>query len=330
MSFVNNTPWSAIDVPAVAPTGHEVVIVVVKATFTVRPDGSVAPADEQAPPRIGDVAWDADDPRSSLRYPSDICTAKQGADLVVVGEAVSRTPVASVDVAVKVRTRVVPLLVHGERFFCKSALRLVVGPAARFTSMPIVYERAYGGATDDYALVHPFNPSGVGVAKKAADLEGTRAPQIEHPARRHEHAGDEHPPVGLGAIMTHWSPRKEHAGTFDEAWKAQRMPILPADFDLRFHNVAPPALQLDTPFAPGEAVAILGMTLDEALRFELPDLGITFRARSDESGVTSVRGVVDTVLVEPSLRRVELTMRATFRLGRGRDVLREVVADVDG
>ena len=105
------------------------------------------------------------------------------------------------------------------------------------------------------------------------------------------------------------------------------MPLLPLDFDARFWNVAHPTLLFAEPLVAGDVIAIMGMTLDPPLRFELADLKVAIRARSDESRAQTVRPVIDTVIVEPTTRRVELTMRHAFRVGRGRDVLRELVVD---
>src|SRR5438874_1464247 len=88
-------------------------------------------------------------------------------------------------------------------------------------------------------------PTDVCVAKRKRDLVGKPAPQIEHPARPHRTADDDHPPVGLGAIRSHWSPRLERAGTFDEVWEKTRMPAMPADFDVRANNQAHPSLLFD-------------------------------------------------------------------------------------
>jgi hypothetical protein len=329
MGFSNATPFSALDVPWIDPAGREVVIIVVKGTFQVLDDGRVARCEEQAPIRLNDVPYDPDNIRGSLRYPTDVCPEKWGADVVVVGDAVARAKATSVDVAIKVSESMVPLLVHGERFFYKSLVNVLISPAAPFERKPIVYERAYGGASADWMVIEHRNPAGVGVAKDALDLVDTLAPQIEHPGRPHRSADDHHPPVGAGAIMSHWSPRKELAGTFDEAWKETRMPLMPEDFDVRFNNVAHPSLILPSPLAGGEPVAILGMTLEGLFRFEVPRLPVAIRARFDQSGSAVVRPLADTLIVEPERRRFELVARKALPIGRGRDVLREVVADLD-
>src|SRR5690606_6620298 len=147
---------------------------------------------------------------SSLLFPSDIGLRKRGTDVVVVGDAVSPTPVTSFDIGVEVRDTVVPLRVHGPRVFYDGPTGATPSPAQPFTRMPVAYELAYGGTSADFGAVELRNPVGVGVARRDADNIGQRAPQIEHPARPHTTASDRHPPVGFGAIMTHWSPRREY------------------------------------------------------------------------------------------------------------------------
>lgn len=327
MSFQNATPFQATLVPTTDKDGNAVALVVVKATFDILPDGRVVPSDEPSPLRPGDEMWSPKDPNSSIRLPGDLGLDKRGADVVIVGEAVSAKPVKVVDVVVKVGQHSAPLRVHGERVFCRGLSSVVVGPAAAFERMPIVYERAYGGASDDFTMVEERNPSGVGFDKKKSDLLDRPAPQIEHPARPHESASDRHPPVGYGAIMTHWLPRRAYAGTYDEAWTRERMPLLPADFDPRFNNVAHPSLVFDAPLAAGTPVAILGMTLGAPLSFAVPTLPVVVRGRYDVSGKVALPIEIDTLVVQPSLGRLEIAGRRVLAVGRGRDVLREASVD---
>lgn len=327
MSFVNATRYLAMDVPMPDPNGREVVIAIVKATFEVLDDGRVVFAEEQAPIALNDECWVKDDPQSSLKSASDVCIEKRGADVLVLGDAVSETKVKHVDVAVRVRELTVPLRVHGERLFQKGAFGVVIGPALPFTRMTLQYERAYGGATDDFMLVEERNPSGVGVARSKNDLVGTRAPQIEHPARPHTKAGEDHPPVGFGPIMSHWQPRRGFAGTFDSAWRDARMPLMPLDFDVRHNNVAHPALQLETPLAAGDEIAVNGMSERGVFVAKLPALDVVVRARFDRSGKVEARPSIDTLVVHPEQRRFEVVLRKAFARGRGDDVLRELRVD---
>jgi hypothetical protein len=105
------------------------------------------------------------------------------------------------------------------------------------------------------------------------------------------------------------------------------MPLLPLDFDLRHNSVASPGLSFDQPLGAGDLVSILGMT-HELLQFELPSLPLVLHGRYDRQ-TESLRPAVDTLLVEPALGRVELTLRHAFPIGRGRNALRELRVDLD-
>src|SRR5690242_11829585 len=111
MALLNATPSRALAAPTMDARGREGGVVIVKATFEVKEGGRLVRAEEPAPVRVGDVLRDPEDPKSSARYPSDVCVDKHGADVVVVGEAFSRAKVACMDVAVRVCDRTVPLRV---------------------------------------------------------------------------------------------------------------------------------------------------------------------------------------------------------------------------
>lgn len=328
MAFTNATDLAATDIPYVDAEGRDVVIAVVKGTFEIDARGRVQRAEEPSEVRLADVPYDPDAALGSVRYPNDVCTEKRGTDVVVVGEAVSRAPVTVLDVAVRVRELSAPLRVHGERLFYRSITGVKIGPAAPFERKAIVYEKAYGGASSDWGVVEERNPAGVGVAARTSDLVDRPAPQIEHPLRPHLSASDQHAPAGYGAILPHWSPRKEHAGTFDKAWKETRMPMMPLDFDVRYHNFAHPSLQIPEHLVAGDKVAILGMRLEGLFQFDLPRLGVVVHGLFDEGKVT-VRPPVDTLLIEPSRSRFEIVVRAAFPMGRGKNVLREIRVDTD-
>ncbi|WP_437312616.1 DUF2169 family type VI secretion system accessory protein [Sorangium sp. So ce385] len=328
MSLSNATPFPALDVTFADESGRDVASVIVKGTFVLDANGRAVPAEEPSPVRVADELYAPENTWSSAKYPSDLCWAKVGTDVVVVGAAMSARPVSVADVVVRAQGRSVPLRVHGHRLYYRSVTRVAIGPAVPFEETPIVYERAYGGVSADLTLMENRNPAGVGLARKPADLEGMPAPQIEHPAHPHTGAGDDHPPVGYGSILPFWSPRRELAGTFDAGWQSARMPLFPKDFDLRFNNVAHPSLIFERGLAPGEPVAVLGMS-PAPFHVELPHLAVVVRARFDASGKKVVRPPIDTVLIEPARRRVEIVARATFPVGRGYDVLRELRVDLD-
>jgi hypothetical protein len=327
MTFANASHFASVAVPYSEPDGREVVIAIVKATFVRRRDGRVVLADRQVPVCVSDVPYFTDAEESSIRYPSDICTEKRGTDLVVVGEAIARRPTPVVDIALKVRERVVSLRVHGERVYHRGLAGIAVGPAAPYERKPVVYERSYGGKSSDFALVERRNPVGRGLARTADELVDTAAPTIEHPAHPILTAEDGAEPVGLGAIGSHWLPRAGYAGTFDDTWRRSRMPLLPLDFDIRYNNVASPALWFEEPLAAGDSVALFGMHEDGLWQFELPVVPLRLSARLHDGRTLTLRPPIDTVLVEPGTNEVQLTLRHAFPVGRGKSLLREIRID---
>jgi hypothetical protein len=329
--FANATSFSALAVPLHDERGVDVVVALVKATFVKR-GLKLALADEQAPVRTVDVPTDPvaiDEGReSSVRYPSDVGGEKVGADIVVVGSAVSPKPVQSLDVALRAPGRTMSLRVHGDRVFYKSALRLKLGPAAPFERAPITYERAYGGKSRDGSIVDWRNPVGRGVHRSAAELDGAPAPSVEDPAHPIEGAGKS-APVGFGAIATWWVPRRDRSGTMDAAWQAERMPLPPLDFDRRFYQVAPPALQMDRALQEGDLIATHGLSVDGLFDVTVPALTLIAHLRRSSAPAAALPLVLDTALLEPDEGRVELTFRRVIPLGRGNTLLREVRLDVD-
>jgi hypothetical protein len=329
MSFANTSPFVAQPLPLIDAQGRDVIVAIVKATFEIDAAGRAVLAELQTPVRVNDVPRDPDNPNGSVLLPSDVCVEKAGTDVVIVGDAIAPKPTTALDVAVSVCGALAPLRVHGPRVFVNATFGVGIGPAAPFERLPIAYEYAYGGTSEDFSVVELRNPAGVGVAKRAADLVDKRAPQIEHPDRPHKSRSDAHAPMGFGAIMSHWSPRREYAGTFDETWQKTRMPLPPKDYDRRFGNVAHPSLQFAEHLRAGDAVGVVGMS-PAPLSLALPPLPVVLRARFDESGRVEVRPPIDTVVIFPEKRRLELIARGAFPMGRNKDILREVVVDADG
>lgn len=328
MTLANNTPYAALAVPYVAPDGREIVIALVKATFLRDAERGAVLRQDQMPVRTGDVVHFADAEHSSIRYPSDIGTDKVGTDVVVVGEAVSATPVRALALVLTVGDHLVPLRVHGRRLFYSGALGLAVGKAASFQRLPLIYELAYGGTSEDFIQVEQRNPVGLGVANQSADLADRPAPSIEHPARPITSDAPSEP-VGYGAIASHWQPRAGYAGTFDQSWRDTRMPLMPRDFDRRFNNVAHPSLQFAEGLAPGTRIAVGGMTPEGSWHVDLPPVPVVLRGSYEDGKVLEVRPQVDTVLIEPEQDRVELTLRHCFAKGRGKTLLQQVQVDRD-
>jgi hypothetical protein len=103
----------------------------------------------------------------------------------------------------------------------------------------------------------------------------------------------------------------------------ERMPLPPLDFDDRFNQAAAPGLVAAGLLRGGEPVQLLNMSERGPMEFELPRLFFGVSARSDARS-TEHRPVLDTVLLEPSARRLELTWRALVPLPRRAGLLRAI------
>lgn len=327
----NPTPYAAEAAPFFDERGAEVVVVLAKATF-LRRGGKLLRAEAASPVRLADVPMhpeaEAAGRMSSVRYPSDLGGEKPGADVVVVGSAISPRPVQSMEVAVRLPGLTRSLRVFGERMFHHGAGGLTLSPAARFESAPVTYERAYGGASRDGSLLDWQNPVGRGVHRSASELDGQLAPCVEDPARPIQGA-EASIPAGFGAIPSFWLARSRFAGTADEVWQRTRMPLPPLDFDRRFFQVASPGLQLDRPLRPGDLLATQGLTPEGLFDVTIPPLALVAHVRRSDGPTLSLPLVLDTALLEPAEERVELTFRRVVPLGRGGTLLREVRLDVD-
>jgi len=191
-----------------------------------------------------------------------------------------------------------------------------------FESMPLVWERAFGGAdtADEDPEKHDYekrNPVGTGfvAAAKKERLEGLALPNLEDPEAAITSWKDRPAPAGFGFVGRGWEPRLGHAGTYDEAWQQNRCPLLPEDFDERYFNGGSPGLIASPHLEGGERVRLAGASPDGVLGFTLPvrDLEVElWRKGRKEAG----RPVLDTVVIEPDAGRVMLTWRATVACPR--------------
>lgn len=298
----NSTPYAATATLAADRDGRDLWITVVKATFDILPDGSVERAAEQLPVIFAPV-FAGDPVCSSLLAESDIDYAKAGVDVLVQGtvHTPQGKPAKEVLVGLEVDGRRKILRVQGERQWIRRAGTVGLSSAQRFTQVPLTYEFAFGGFDpvdeDDY---DQRNPAGRGYATEPSRLIGRPAPRIEYAD------GPQSRPAGFGPIARHWLPRRTLAGTYDDKWRDERLPLLPTDFDERFFLAAPEDQQF--PWLPQQAlVRVVGMSLDGSqLNFRIPRIALGVNIHVG-GGEVHRRPNLRTVLVLPDPRRVVVT-----------------------
>jgi hypothetical protein len=293
--------------------GDEVLVFAVKGTFTVDKDGATRPADTPEP-IVFSPTYFGEPGRSSLQYDLDLHLGASATDVIVhaLAHAPRGEPTTRVEVSLRVDAFVKRLLVIGDRTWVRSPGGVELSAPEPFVTMPIVYERAYGGEDEGAPdpAIDARNPVGVGFARAEGSLEGRRAPNIEDPDAPIRAWSDRPMPVGFGPIAREWPTRRKLAGTFDERWEEERSPLLPDDFDDRFHRAAPPDQQL-APLRGGEQVELVNMTPSGFSRFTVPRFRVGFRTRIAGRMVRH-EGTLGTLILEPERSRVIVVWRSVL------------------
>jgi hypothetical protein len=210
--------------------------------------------------------------------------------------------------------------VHGERRWKRALVRKAATDPLPFERVPLLWENAWGGTdvTPDDEKHHgqePRNPVGRGYRAKGSKLpwEDELCPSLEDPAEPLGGPGRSGVPAGFGPIGRGWLPRRQYAGTYDEKWVAERMPLLPDDFDERFHQAAPPDQIAPGYLRGGEPVDLVGCTSEGRVTFALPVLRPRFETRL-RARVDGGPMVLDTVSLDADARRVALLFKGQVRV----------------
>lgn len=306
-SLDNRTPFAAGRSWIRDGVGAEVWVVAVKATYDILPDGTTVIAAEQSAVNVGPVPHPGLD---SLLYETDLGPAKSATDIVLNGHAYAQDnkPVTELPVGFRVGPITRTAKICGDRLWQPGMLFASPSKANPFVSMPMVYERAFGGDSPDLPR-SSGNPAGRGVAP---DAEGhIWLPNIESIEKPMRSPGDRPPVMGFGAIPTHWSGRRKYAGTYNDAWQEHRSPLLPTDLDPRHWQIAPPEQQVPTRLKGGEPVVLINLTRpgyapDGKLAFKLPKISLAFETLFYDGAKETSRSVIHTVILEPDFPRVSI------------------------
>ncbi len=325
MQLVNLTPFAAERFCLVDAAGAETLVVVVKGTYACGKGGALEPAEGQSPVVMADEYY-GEAGRSSVRLASDVSLAKGGTDVVLHGHACAPAGGATTaDVSLSVGSLSKAVRVTGDRQWERRWGALRASPPQPFERVPLVYERAFGG-TDDSPEAgpesEPTNPVGAGFRgrKSALPAEGARLPNVEDPARPMSRPDDRPPPAGFGFVAPNWQPRLSYAGTYDDAWQRDRMPLVPADFKARFYSAATTGLFAEGHLRGGEPFEVVNAGRPGPWTGTLPTQGVEFVIDFPDN-FEVVPMAIDTVLIDADNRRVELTWKGEFDVhGRVYDV----------
>ncbi len=324
LELKNKTPVSAELVAGLDKHGMDYVIAVLKAKFKIVPDSqTLVFSDEPVSINKGDEYYD-ESGQSSIRYGSDVSFVKMSTDVIVNGNAYSpgSKPVNKLDVSIEFGNQGKTCRVIGDRRWYKEGLGWKQSAPDPFTVMPLRYENSFGGSKMEPSgekILSSFeaNPVGKGfiIPGEKGPEDGQLLPNIEDPRALIKDWHDQPAPAGFGFISPDWLPRRLLAGTCDEEWQSNRMPLLPYDFDYRFFNSAHQDLIAKKVLSGGEIFSLKNLTESGSQAFQLPcwDLPVTVTLRGKKSLYAPV---LDTVVIEPDENNVFLTWRATIPCNR--------------
>lgn len=326
----NRTPYVADASWLQDKDANKIWAVALKATFDVAADGSVRLAETQMP--VLKLAQpNGEFGASSPAYAGDFEGLKPTTDILVKGSAWAPRgrPTKVVDIKLEAGPLRKHLRVHGNRRWQRG----IIGPAASgaepFESMPVQYEKAFGGwdRADPDPTHHRLdarNSVGVGFYLSAAHALGGLLPNVESAAEQIEQWDDRPTPAGLNGIDLSWSPRREWAGTYDEAWRRQRFPLWALDYDPRHASAAPVDQRTAEFWRGGESMRVAGMTVQGDFNVTLPRIYPFFRTRFGRQWKEH-RGRLVSVIVEPDVRRVIMVWQSHLVCNRRVDELDETV-----
>ena len=328
-AIFNTTPFAQQCMLLMDRDGQLFFCILVCATYGFDEEGEPFPLPSQLPPPLGDEPHGVPG-QSSLLRASAASASKPAVDFIVnaCAHAPHGEPVTEMAVGVRAGEWRKVLSVTGDRQ--RTGLTGArASPPQPFTAMPLRYERAFGGSLRDDAgavsACHLENPVGVGWrgARSADPAVASDLPNIGPFGQQMDAADAAFPVAGFGAIAPNWTPRLNHAGTYDKAWRDSRWPLPPVDLEPRFAQCAP--LDQQWPHAmAGAQVQLANLTPDGlwAFRMPAPEIDATVL---HSAGVSQHRLRVDTVYVDAEARTVSVLARHCLTGLRRLGLVREIV-----
>ncbi|MBX3271625.1 MAG: DUF2169 domain-containing protein [Sandaracinaceae bacterium] len=310
MKVVRASPFELGTVLWPLRPGSPLMLLVVKATYELQHGVAARIAKAQdtcSGPRFVD-----DDPDLSLVYPGDFDPLKPTGECFLVG---SCHPPGGRARASEVRFKCGAIdkriAVFGDRHWEGSLLTRRASDPEPFTSMPLTWERAFGGSGFEP------NPFGRG-ASPIETPEGSRhpLPNLERPGALLDGPGARPDPAVVSPIHPTAAARLRLAGTYDEAWQRDRFPYYPVDLHPDYFLSAPPDQRMRTYWAGTETIGLGHLHPEHAwLECRLPGLrprAFVERDRAAAGKLDEIHLKLDTIVVDAERLRVICLHRGLF------------------
>jgi hypothetical protein len=325
VEIVNRTPFPAEYTMAMDKTAREYLLLVVKGTFAF-PDaagGPLLPASSQTPLVMADTYTGAPGFSAPL-WETDFAFRKPRCDVVLNGTAhvPGGRPAERVRVGLKVGAWSKIFDVVGRREWRALGPVFAATRPQPFIRQPLSYDVAWGGTDrldpdDPLPGAYLANPVGAGWAtpKNQSRIPGLGLPATEAVGEPIASPFGGYRPMAFGPMGRGWPGRIEYGGTYDQNWIDDVFPFLPADFDERYFQMAPPDQQIDPP-TPGTDIQIVNLTPSGREQFRLDETRLTVTLFRGRETAVHRRLDPDTILVDAEARRLSLVWRVQAPIRR--------------
>jgi hypothetical protein len=334
MELLNQTGFKAGWTLGFQKDGRELLIVAVKATFDLPPDGLEPTIAKEQAPLVESDEFTGEPGYSATRYESDYAHRKPFCDVLVNGSAYAPhgEPAEKVTVGLYLGPIQKRFEVVGDRFWDEVLFLAAPSLPTRFVKLPISYDRAYGGTDKSEKKpgkikTYLDNPVGVGYypITGGKTLIGKRLPNTCEIGRLATGRMGRYRPMSLSPLGRNFKCRIPFTGTYDKKWLEERAPFFPDNFDYRYFQCAPADQQMPYPQG-GEQIGLENLTPDAMRRFRLPKIPMPVLFIPHRGEAKQNDAVIDTILIEPDQNRLMLTWRTILPLRRNCFEIRQIVA----
>lgn len=302
MDLLNQTPYCAELFRSAVADDRFLGMAVCKLTYKVGANGSVEMETEDPVP-----VSKGPTPTPFGDLPGDMVCRKEGVDILVLGQAHTPggKPIPAMEVTLAVGEAKWRLGILGNRTWKKGLMGLAPTKPEPFTTMPITWENAFGGAAllQNKDVPHPDNLNGKGYILDKAEADGIPLPNIEDPDNPILSWDTRPRPLLFAPLPVATNFRAENTTKTDP--NNGQVKVLPS-----FFNDAHPKFRLES-LVGGEQVELIGMTPDAPLRFSLPSLPLEVEVTlAERSYLIPVK--IDTLVLLPEERRFVVIYRGSF------------------
>lgn len=239
----------------------------------------------------------------------DMGNPKPAAEVLAAGKAFAPggKPVQVLEVSLRLGSVKKTLNVFGDSRWEKKAGSWIKAEPEPFTEMETTWAKAFGGP--DF----PENPGGAGFVPEGGDPADVPLHNVAATDEKLDEPWDITRPASFGSLDMAWPQRRQYAGTYDDAWMAERFPFFPVDMDQRLFHAAQEDQRFPGYLAGDENFELKHMHPEESiLSGRLPGYRprafVKILSRGDE--FEELHCKLDTVWLFPNLKKGVLVHRA--------------------